>query len=188
MVTLRQRCRWSSKVVPDKFNTTMKKVKVLIFLLNGLLIQTALYAQMNENKGSLSGFDLGLQLGGTGFVSFLIEKNFRFDPEGKVAAHLRTGMGFIFDPFGGGGAAGIPLGASVSYGGLYRFEVGTEMVYYFPSDLNTDGGYYPLFLGVRLQKRRLVARAYFIPILRWHSPEDGWGQNPWGGGSIAFVL
>ena len=70
-----------------------------------------------------------------------------------------------------------------------RFEVGSEMAYYFPSELNTDGGYYPVFLGVRLQRRRLVARWFFVPYLRWHSPYDGWEtQNGWGGLSIAYVL
>jgi len=62
------------------------------------------------------------------------------------------------------------------------------MAYYFPSYLETDGGYYPVFLGLRSQKRRLVTRVYFVPILHWHDRYEGWCQNAWGGVSIAWVL
>jgi hypothetical protein len=166
---------------------------VLLFLVSSLLFHPTLYAQ----KNSLSRFDLGLQFGGIGFVSFMAEKNFKLGSEGKVAAHLRTGIAFIFDPLGGEVAVGIPIGTSMSFGGLYRFELGTEMAYYIPSEFQTDGGYYPVSLGLRLQKTRLVARVYLIPIMRWHDPHEGWlpalwnqrsDYAPWAGVSIAYVL
>lgn len=172
---------------------TIRKAIALLFLVNGLLIHPTLYAQ----KNSLSRFDLGLQFGGIGFVSLMAEKNFKLGSEGKVAVHLRIGMGFIFDPLGGEVAVGIPIGASMSLGGKYRFEVGTGMAYYRPSEIQTDGGYYPVSLGLRLQKSRLVLRVYLIPIMRWHDPNEGWvsalwhqrsDYAPWAGISVAYVL
>ena len=125
----------------------MKKLLLLIFL-----CPTVLNTQ-TDLENSLSVFDIGLQLGGTGFVGILIEKNFRFDAKGISAAHLRTGITTVFDPMGGGVAVGMPLGASVSFGGSVRFEVGVEVANYLPSyDLELIRTYYPVSVGVRLQK------------------------------------
>ena len=83
----------------------MKKLLLLIFL-----CPTVLNAQ-TDLENSLSGFDIGLQLGGTGFVGILIEKNFRIDSKSIAAVHLRTGLAVIFDPLYGGVAVGVPVGA-----------------------------------------------------------------------------